>query len=118
MKEVNVFSFLEMLEMKHFDFPANAVLGCLNVNLLQNRFESLGVVVKVIALRNIILVIETDVSQNIAMAYETFTGDQELAFNIILRCQGNLYFSDSYKVLYLIHENQIEPVQIFLLTFL
>lgn len=62
------FSFLKMLEMQHLDFPANAVLGCLKVNLLPHRVESLGVVVKAIELLNRILVTETDISQNIALA--------------------------------------------------
>ena len=55
-----------MLVIEHFDFTANAVLGCLNVNLLQNKFESLGVVVKTIVLLNGFLVIETDIRKNVA----------------------------------------------------
>ena len=48
--------------MQNFDFPANSVFGCLNINLLQNKFESLGVIVKEIALLNRILFIEMDIS--------------------------------------------------------
>ena len=57
-----------MSEMQHLDFPANLVLGCLKVNLLPHRVESLGVAVKAIELLNRILVTETDISQNIALA--------------------------------------------------
>ena len=62
------FFFLKMSEMQHLDFPANVVLGCLKVNLLPHRVESLGVAVKAIELLNRILVTETDISQNIALA--------------------------------------------------